>query len=280
MVINCGEEIANYYDTLAVKGNPLLLAAQNSVGQKQSLMLTGDSINFQCNTLSVNTTISNEGKNLLYITNEDIALKLGVNFINSTGGQVGTISANASMFYFSAPRTLMMSSSLFSISANSLSILGSTSLTLKKGSYTYSLPDISGTIALTTDAKLYLLTLYWVSKNVQTIPDITANMYVSHLASGLSLGLNTFSGGQLSQAVTNILLGDYFSAKNPNLKIVASGFSMYNSTINICQYINYDSGIDTLVANLMQDYSSRIVSLGDLTCFSTLSIYITQISSI
>lgn len=114
-------------------------------------MLTGDGINFQCNTFSINLFSSNTSKNVLYITNEDIALKLGVNFINSTGGQVGTISTNASMFYLSAPRTLMMSSSLFLISANSLSLSGSTALTLKKGSYNYSLPNKSGTIALTGD---------------------------------------------------------------------------------------------------------------------------------
>ena len=143
------------------------------------------------------------------------------------------------------------------------------------------LPNKSGTVALTTDIKpVYLLTLYWASKKTQTIPDITANMYVSYLASGLSLGSNTFVGSQLSQAVTNILLGDYFSAKNPSLKIVASGCSIYNDNINICEYITYydNAGTDMLVANLTRNSTSGKINLGDVTSFSTLNIYVTQLS--
>ena len=105
-------------------------------------------------------------------------------------------------------------------------------------------------------------------------------MYVSYLASGLSLGSNTFVGSQLSQAVTNILLGDYFSAKNPSLKIVASGCSIYNDNINICEYITYydNAGTDMLVANLTRNSTSGKINLGDVTSFSTLNIYVTQLS--
>lgn len=283
-VINCGEEIANYYDTLAVKGNPLLLVAQDSVGQKQSLVLTGDSINFQCNTFSINLFSSNTSKNVLYITNEDIALKLGVNFTSSTGAQTGSISATTTGLLFTAMRLMQINSPAISIagagsvtlSAGILTLSASSSLSLKKGSYTYSLPNKTGTIALTTDIKqLYLLTLYWDSKDTRAFPNITANMYVSHLASGLSLAINTFSGAQLSHAVNDILFGDYFTnTGTPHIKIVANGYSIYDNSITICDYISYDSSWKTLVANLTRGTAVDKVSLSDMTSFDSLTIFV------
>ena len=74
-----------------------------------------------------------------------------INVANSTGGQVGTISGNTSFFVFSALRSLFISSPIITLTANQLTLTASSSLTLKKGSCTYSLPDKSGTIALMGD---------------------------------------------------------------------------------------------------------------------------------
>lgn len=162
-------------------------------------------------------------------------------------------------------------------SDGSITISSGSSITFNQRGSEINLPNKAGTIALTTDIKqLYMLTLYWDSKKPQTIPDITANMYVSHLTSRIQLGLNTFDSTELSQVI-NILSAAYFSEENPNLKIVTNGYSIYNNNINICRYIYYNTSRNTLVANLAQGLSNTTIGLGDITSFSTLSIYVTQL---
>lgn len=129
-------------------------------------------------------------------------------------------------------------------SDGSITISSGSSITFNQRGSEINLPNKAGTIALTTDIKqLYMLTLYWDSKEMRAYPNITANMYVWHLNSGLHLGINTFEGAELSQAVADILTGDYFSSMGPNYKVVANGYSSDSGTnrITVCNYINYDS---------------------------------------
>lgn len=203
-----------------------------------------------------------------------------ISFTHSILGNVGTISSDSrATLIFNVPRTLRMQTGGSIISAGNLTLSASSSLSLKKGSYTYSLPDKSGTIALTTDIRQrYLLTFYWKSKKIQTSPDITANMYVTHLASGLSAGLNTFEGAELSQAVTDILVGDYFAGWSGNSKLVANGYSIYNNNITICNYVTYETSWKTLVASLAQGVSTDVkVALSDITTFDRLAIFVMPI---
>lgn len=185
-------------ESLDLIGAPITLAGQTSAGEGDSIILAADNLDVQCNTFSINVSVSNSSKNVLYITNEN-TIDLDMDIIPSNDGtcKIGsnTKAFNSGYFGYLRASTNLITPTVICTDINAdnetINLVGSNikiytqqtagehSLNLRGGKvfiggdeirlgtptivdsigssqdYMCNLPNKSGTIALTSDIKLW-----------------------------------------------------------------------------------------------------------------------------
>lgn len=114
-----------------------------------------------------------------------------------------------------------------SIKGADVTISGSSSLSLKKGSYTYSLPNKSGTIALSSDVKLWMYTVEIDSGNCDNGGSFSAEFSIIVTSNFMTIS----TGSSKSISLTNFVFSLSAYNEKKSMRCAASG-KIFNTNLS------------------------------------------------